>query len=285
MWCKAYAKINLCLEVLRRRDDGFHDIKTIVQTIDMFDDIEITNSDNLKVDCDDAEIPNDSNIVKIAAKVLLQHCGVTRGAHISLIKNIPVGFGFGGGSADAAATLHGLNLMWGLGLSTSELVEVAAKIGSDVPALLASGTILAEGGGEIIRELPSVSGTSIFLICPRVTIPEKTKYMYSQITQGHYSDGGVTERMINNLNQQKLVDADIFNIFESIAMTTFPGLSELYTMVQGIGGVTPHISGSGPAMYCLLEDQDKYKQIADMCYNYGADTYVVHAIMPTRPHI
>jgi 4-diphosphocytidyl-2-C-methyl-D-erythritol kinase len=285
MRCKAYAKINLCLEVLGKRDDGFHEIKTIVQTIDMADDIDITESDTLTIDCDDVGIPSDSNIVNTAAKVLLEYCCVTRGAHISLAKNIPVGFGFGGGSADAAATLYGLNLIWKLGLSTVELIDVAAKIGSDVPALLTGGTILAEGAGEIICELPSISGPDILLICPSLTIPEKTRHMYSHITQMHYSDGGATDRMINNINQQKLIDTDIFNIFETIAMTNFKGLSELYTMVQCIGGVTPHLCGAGPAMYCLLEDQGKCKQLADICYKYGADTYVVHAIMPTRPNI
>ena len=285
MRCKAYAKINLCLEVLGKRDDGYHEIKTIVQTIDMADDIEITEAETLRIHCDYAGIQNDSNIVNTAAKVLLEYCGVTRGADISLVKNIPVGFGFGGGSADAAATLYGLNMIWKLGLSRAELMDVAARVGSDVPALLTGGTILAEGAGEVISELPSVSVPDILLICPSMTIPEKTSHMYSQITQMHYSDGIATDRMINNINQQKLIDSDIFNIFETIAMSNFHGLSELYTMVECIEGVTPHLCGAGPAMYCLLENQDKYKQLAEICYKYAADTYVVHAIMPNRPNI
>jgi len=186
----AQAKINLTLEVLGRRDDGYHQVRTILQTVDLADRLVIDPSSGLQVECDQPEINGESNLVWTAATALADHCGISPRARIVIKKGIPVSMGLGGGSSDAAAALIALNEMWELGLSHGDLAGIAAGIGSDVAFFLTGGTALAEGRGELITQLPALPSIALTLICPGATLSRKTAVMYSWLNLAHYSDGG-----------------------------------------------------------------------------------------------
>ena len=151
---RAYAKLNLTLEVLGKREDGYHDLASIIQTVDLWDELEFEGGDGVEFECSDESLNGTDNLVVKAAKVLHEAVGRNLGAKIVLRKRIPIAAGLGGGSADAAATLRGLNRLCGLGLSEDELVEIGAKVGSDVPFLVSGGTGLVGGRGETMEPLP-----------------------------------------------------------------------------------------------------------------------------------
>ena len=142
---KAYAKVNLTLEILGKRRDGYHDLLSVMQTVNLFDTVTLSKADSIAVECDDSDIDADDNLATKAAIELKKRAGVSEGAKISVAKRIPVSAGLGGGSADAAATLRGLNYLWNLGLSDDDLLETAASVGSDVPFLINGGTALVGG--------------------------------------------------------------------------------------------------------------------------------------------
>ena len=145
---RAHAKINLTLEVLGKRDDGFHDIVSIMQTIDLHDDVTLKRADDITLTCDDPDLAGEDNLALVAARKLKEVTGVDRGVDITLQKHIPVAAGLGGGSSDAASVLNGLNDLWELELELGALEEIATEIGSDVPYFLSGGTALVQGRGE-----------------------------------------------------------------------------------------------------------------------------------------
>ena len=150
----AFAKLNLTLEVLGRRGDGYHEVRTILQTVDLADQLEIRPYPSLRVECDDPALNGEANLAWRAAKALARSRSIQPRASIFIQKRIPVGMGLGGGSSDAAAALIALNQLWGLSLGAEELAQVAAELGSDVPFFLWGGTALAEGRGERVKPLP-----------------------------------------------------------------------------------------------------------------------------------
>ena len=151
---EAHAKINLTLEVLGRRPDGYHELRSVVVPIPLHDDVVLEASDEISVEMDALNAPQERNLAWRAAQALRQATGCARGARISIVKRIPAGGGLGGGSADAAAVLNGLNELWGLHLSKERLAEIGATVGSDVPALVWGGPVLMEGRGERVSPLP-----------------------------------------------------------------------------------------------------------------------------------
>ncbi len=157
---KAYAKINLTLEVLGRREDGYHDIVSILQTIDLHDTLTLEPAQDMALECDQSELEGPDNLVLKAAALLREATGCHQGARLKLQKGIPLAAGLGGGSSDAAAALLGLSRLWGLGLSAEKLMPLAAKLGSDVPFFLYGGTAMAQGRGEIVRPLPPAGDRS-----------------------------------------------------------------------------------------------------------------------------
>lgn len=282
MQVAAYAKINLTLEVLGRRSDGYHEVKTILQTIDLADRLDFQPGPRLRVECDVPDLNGDANLVWQAATTLAKCGGVQPRVRIFIRKRIPVGMGLGGGSSDAAATLVALNQLWNLSLSEQDLTDVAAALGSDVPFFLHGGTALAEGRGDLVSPLPPLSRLSLMLICPYETIEDKTRRLYSQITPGHYSDGGITRRMVETMMGGQFVVDTLHNVFENVAFQVFPGLVELYRRVAEVAGIRPHLSGAGPALFCMPAGEEEYHRVTKALQPYDAEAYLVHAIMP-RP--
>jgi 4-diphosphocytidyl-2-C-methyl-D-erythritol kinase len=277
---QAYAKINLILEILGRRIDGYHEVKTVLQTIDLADRLDVEPAGRLRVDCDDPTLNGDANLVWRAATMLAKQAGIEPKAQILLRKRIPVGVGLGGGSSDAAAALLALNQLWGTGLSLDKLYDFAAELGSDVPFFLRGGTALAEGRGERISPLPNLPRTLVLLVCPDETHEDKTGRLYSLITPANYSDGGVTRRLVQTIMGGQLDVSMLQNVFENVAIQAFPGLSDLYQRFSGLVVGPPHLSGAGPALFCLPSSEEEYQKVTKALQYCKASTYLVSAIIP-----
>ena len=284
MEISAKAKINLTLEVLGRRDDGYHQVRTVLQTVDLADQLIIEPAANLRVDCDHPDIEEEGNLVWTAATLLADHCGIAPRARIVIKKGIPVSMGLGGGSSDAAAALIALNQLWELGLSRKDLAEVAAGIGSDVVFFLTGGTALAEGRGEAITPLPGLPPLPVTLICPGVTLPGKTAAMYSLLNPGHYSDGGITSRLIQILVEGRFVSESVAgltgNVFEQVVQQALPELEGLWARLEGIFQNPLRLAGSGPGMFCLPSTEYEYQAAVNALQPHGVGVYLVHTTGP-----
>jgi 4-diphosphocytidyl-2-C-methyl-D-erythritol kinase len=283
----AFAKINLTLEVLGRRDDGYHEVRTILQTVDLADWLDIQPAPALLVECDDTTLSGEANLVWRAAVALAQRYGIEPKARIFIRKEIPAGMGLGGGSSDAAAALAALNRLWGLSLSREELAQVAADVGSDVPFFLWGGTALAEGRGERITPLRPLAPVSVLLICPNVTIPNKTARLYSRVTPAHYSNGGTTRRALKTLMAGQSVVDSIYNAFEEVAFQEFPGLGQLRRRIEELSVALPHLSGAGPALFCLPSSEEEHQRVTK-ALQYDVKAYLVDVTggspHPFNPH-
>jgi 4-diphosphocytidyl-2-C-methyl-D-erythritol kinase len=280
----AFAKINLTLEVLGRRGDGYHEVRTILQTIDLADRLEVLPFHALQVECDDASLNGEANLVWRAATALAERGKTEPQARIYIHKRIPAGMGLGGGSSDAAAALQALNQLWGLELSTGELAQVAAGVGSDVAFFLSGGTALAEGRGERITPLPPVPPLAATLICPMVSVPQKTARMYSRLTSRHYSDGGITRRMVEILAGGQFVVESIggllHNVFEEVVSQVFQEPVWLARQLAGSTGHPLHLCGAGPSLFCLPSNKEEYERVAALLQPYGGRVYLVHTVGP-----
>jgi 4-diphosphocytidyl-2-C-methyl-D-erythritol kinase len=274
----AFAKINLTFEVLGRRSDGCHEVMTILQTIDLADRLDLLPARTLRVECDAPGLNGESNLVWQAATKLAQLGGIRPGARVIIRKRIPIGMGLGGGSSDAATALVALNQMWELALPPAQLSEVAAELGSDVPFFLQGGTALAQGRGEQVSSLPSLPKLTGVLVCPETTIPRKTAKMYSSLTSAHYSDGGVTRRMVETLTGGQFVVDMMHNAFEAVAFQVFQGLGETFRQMSLGVPSRPHLSGAGPALFCLPFREEEYQRLVTTLHPLGVRAYLVHTV-------
>lgn len=264
---KAYAKINLGLDVIRQRDDGYHEVKMVMQTVDLFDRIflERTGEDGIDIRTNHYSLPtNEDNIAYKAAKMLFDEFSIRGGLNIQLQKYIPVAAGMAGGSADAAAVLCGVNAFYLLGLSEKELMERAIKIGADVPYCIMGGTAVSEGIGEILRPLPSVPDCSIVIAKPPIDV--STKYIYENlhvntIPKEEHPD---MDKVIERLENQDLWGAAAYmeNILERVTQTEYPVIGEIKDVMSTNGAMVSLMSGSGPTVFGLFEDEKAAKR----CY-------------------
>lgn len=280
MEIRAFAKVNLTLEVLGRRADGYHEVRTILQTIDLADLLEVRPGPALRVECDDPTLSGESNLVWRAAVALAAHRGVRPHASILVHKGIPVAMGLGGGSSDAAAALVALNRLWGLALTSAELGRVAAQVGSDVPFFLRGGTAVADGRGERVRALPPMASLPVLLLCPRATIPGKTARMYSCLTPAHYGDGAITRRMERTLDQGEFVADGMYNVFEEVAFSLFPELAHLRRTFQAAVAGNVHLAGAGPSLFCTPCSQAEYHRVTEVLQPQGSQAYLVRTVTP-----
>ena len=283
MLVPAFAKINLTLEVLGLQDDGYHGVKTVLQTVNLADQLDIQPWSNLKVECDSPGLDGKANLVWQAALELAKSQGIRPEARIMIRKRIPIGMGLGGGSSDAAAALIGLNKLWNLSLNSGELTEIAARLGSDVPFFLRGGTALAEGRGERISPLPSLPSLGVLLICPRETLPNKTATLYSLLTAGHYSDGGITRQMVATLMSGQFVVDMVQNVFEEVASHAFRGFNSIYRLVEGMTASPPRLSGAGPALFCLPAGPEDFSRVSQALPDHQGRAYLVQTVGPTGP--
>ena len=274
----APAKINLSLEILRRRDDGFHDVATVLQTIDLSDEIEIESASEIFVEGDTEGIPLEENLVYRAARLLQDHLGETRGARIGLHKRIPLAAGLGGGSTDAAATLVGLCRLWERDLRRGELATLAAELGSDVPFFLYGGTALAEGRGERVTPLPPLRNADLVLLAPPIDLPNKTATLYGSLDPSDFTGGEVTRALVAALRKRLPPTPDeLFNGFTRAALERFGGLEGYWSRFEQAGADNVHLSGAGPSLFSLARSREEAESLHRRCLDDGLPAFVVSA--------
>ncbi len=261
---EAHAKVNLSLELLGKRADGFHEIVTVMQSIDLKDELEVADAADLSLDCDVAGLQGEENLVMCAARRLQSVAGVSVGARIRLKKGIPVASGLGGASADAALTLIALARLWGLDRARIGLSEIAVGLGSDVPFFLSGGTALASGRGERLEKLPSAPDRWLVLLVPPHVLESKTAGMYRRVRPEHWSSGDRTRRLAAALRAGLGLDESLLgNSFEAVADQAFPSLACHREAMLAAGASRVHLSGAGPAIFCLAESQHSADDVAE----------------------
>ncbi len=251
---KAYAKINLGLHIVGKRQDGYHDIETIFHRINLFDELNIENSADISISCSNTSLPTDSaNLCWKAVELLRKESGITQGAKIGIKKSIPVGAGLGGGSSDAAAVLTALNIMWNLSLDKAILCGLALQLGSDVPFFLEKSSAYAEGRGEKLVPMELNLPYWIVLVHPNIHV--STPWAYTRLAE--YRNGIFPQRP--QLNDRiglspaaGVLQAD--NDFEEIVFTEHQKIRKIKLQLKELGAVLSLMSGSGSTMFGLFSD-------------------------------
>ncbi len=273
----ARAKINLSLEVVGRRGDGYHEVATVLHEIDVVDQMAFRPDDSLTLICEAPPSASEDNLVLRAARLLQMRTGCTLGAEIRLEKGIPVASGLGGGSSDGAATLLALNELWDLDLSDERLLELAADLGSDVPFFIRGGCVLGEGRGEEVTPLPAMSEWWVVLLVPPMREADKTGRMYSLLTDRDFSDGSVTRRLAQRLNVGSASLDDVAtgkNAFEKAADMAFPGLDSYRQTFLDAGASFVRLCGSGPAFFSLFDSRETGESVANQLRRRGHEAYL-----------
>jgi 4-diphosphocytidyl-2-C-methyl-D-erythritol kinase len=252
----APAKINWSLEVLRIRADGYHEVRSVLQTIDLHDVIVLESADDVSIEVAGdsmlADHPPEANLAYRAAIALRDRIGSRLGVRIKLQKNIPVAAGLGGGSSDAAAVLRGLNVLWDAGQPPMNLTEIAGEIGSDPPFFTVAGTASVTGRGEHVEPLPDALAPSLLLATPPPTHRgEKTALMFGALTPADFGEGDATlgVRQVVRAGRM-LADGDLNNVFEHVTAKMQPA-TELVMDALRAEGYVPHLAGAGPSFFLL----------------------------------
>ncbi|HHT96793.1 MAG TPA: 4-(cytidine 5'-diphospho)-2-C-methyl-D-erythritol kinase [Clostridiales bacterium] len=255
----AYAKINIGLDVLRKRPDGYHDVSMIMQTIDMYDKININknNKSTINIKTNLFFLPNDSrNIVYKAAELFFNELDISGGININIKKNIPVSAGLAGGSADAAATLLGLNHLYKCNLSASDLMELGVKIGADVPYCILKGTALSEGIGEKLTPLKPFPDCYIVLVKPPISV--STKYVYGNLVLNDKTNHPNIKMIIEAINNNDLcaISNHMDNILENVTIKRYPVIQQIKEKLLKQNAIASIMSGSGPSVYGVFDNYD-----------------------------
>ena len=251
---KAFAKVNLVLDVIGRRPDGYHEVEMILQSIDLHDELVFIPASTVSLEIKGQRLPVDNrNIIIRAAKKLLTHSGRAQGARVILHKRIPVGAGLGGGSADAAATLVGLNRLWGLGYAQSDLEEIGAALGADVPFCLRGGTVLATGIGERLTDLPPLPSLPVFLAKPPFNV--STAQIYKNLSLTADDDHPEVRRIATLIQQGEYQAIPRYwgNRLEEVTLKLYPELKTVMDWLINMG-LPVRMSGSGPTLFVFGAD-------------------------------
>ena len=260
MKLRAFAKINLGLDVIRRREDGYHEVRMIMQTIQMYDQLEMEkkNTPGIDLTTNLSYIPvNENNLVYKAAKLLMDQYHIREGVSIDLNKFIPVAAGMAGGSSDAAATLVGMNKLFHLGLSKEELMKIGVKIGADVPYCIMRGTALSEGIGEKLTPLSPMPSCYILIGKPGISV--STKFVYTNLKLNEHTKHPDIDGMLQALKQQDLrgITDRMENVLESVTVPAYPVIEEIKNHMKEHGALNALMSGSGPTVFGIFDDKKK----------------------------
>ena len=280
---QAPAKINLTLEVLGRRTDGYHEITSVVQAVSLYDTLTFTATagGTITVECADPALAAQpqANLVWRAARLLQQARSVPGGARITLEKGIPLAAGLGGGSSDAAATLQGLNTLWGLDLAPAELHNVASLLGSDVPFFLQGGTALIAGRGEQVTPLRPLAGGWFVLVTPPLVVPDKTALVYSLLRPYEYTKGVITGRLAAALATGQLPPPTLFyNGMEDASFRAFEALDEVRQQIGAAGGDAVRLTGAGPSLYMYFAAEEPAQALAAALAAVGLPVHLVQPV-------
>ncbi len=277
---KAPAKINLSLDVLHKRSDGYHEVNMVMTTIDLADRVELTDlySDKIQVISHNRFVPDDErNLAYQAAKLLKEKLDVRRGVAISITKHIPVAAGLAGGSSDAAATLRGLNKLWGLGLSLDELAEIGAEIGSDVPFCVYGGTAVARGRGEKIEHIPAPPTCWVILAKPTIGVSTADVYRNLQLQSVHHPDVDGMVEAIKEKNYERIC-ALAGNVLESVTLNMHPEVAQIKEQMKRFGADVSLMSGSGPTVFGLVQHDSRLQRVYNGLRGFCEHVYAVRLI-------
>lgn len=274
----AHAKINISLEVSGHRDDGYHQVTTLLHRLGLADLLSFRVADGLSLKCNVPCLENKDNLVLQAARLLKKRTGYTLGAAMTLNKKIPVAGGLGGGSSDAATTLTELNRLWDLGLDGKDLVDLATQLGSDVPFFLEGSCALAEGRGEVLTPLPAVNDWWALIVPqPSVGLKNKTTHLYSMLGEQEFTDGSTTRRMADKVRAGAVVMSDFvdgINVFEQAAINVFPNLDEHRRALLEAGAAFARLSGSGPTLFTLVDSREEGEEVLSKLKENGHNAYL-----------
>lgn len=263
---KALAKINLGLDVIRRREDGYHEVSMVMQTIHLFDRLRIkkTKDAGIEIRTNLSYLPvNENNLVYKAGRLLMDEFGLTEGVSVELHKKIPVAAGMAGGSTDAAAMLFGMNQLFALGLTKEELMERGVKIGADVPYCIMRGTALAEGIGEKLTALAPMVKCPVLIAKPNISV--STKFVYQNLKLDEELVHPDIRKLIADIEKKDLhaIAADMGNVLESVTIPNYPVIAQIKEKMLENGAINSMMSGSGPTVFGLFEDEKTAKKAAE----------------------
>lgn len=286
---KALGKINLGLDVLGKRENGYHDVRMIMQTVYLYDEVtlEKRQEPGITVSTNLIYLPTDkTNIAYRAAKILLDEFGERRGVAIHLKKHIPVAAGMAGGSADAAAVLFGMNRMFGWKLSEKELMERGVTLGADVPYCIMRGTALAEGIGEKLTRLPAMPKCHLLIAKPPISV--STKLVYEKLDALAIVDHPDIDGIIEGLKDRDLirVAGSMGNVLQNVTETEYPVITQIKEkMIKG-GAINAMMSGSGPTVFGLFKERSMAKKTAEQIRQLGLArqiyTTAIHNVRKNR---
>lgn len=274
---EAHAKVNLYLEVLGDREDGYHEIRSVIAPVSLCDELRIEATDDKSIETvtvlspslldieEDWDESSESNLVTKAASLLQDKTGCQRGARIGLEKKIPIGGGLGGGSADAAATLRALNELWELGLSIEALMDISAELGSDIPAMVHGGIVVAEGRGERVRALDTSDLQEIWMVLVNPMFAVSTKDIYTRCSSGLTSESIPFSSMCSCLKEGDIekLSKSMFNGLQKTVLTKYPLIEIVVENINKAGAVGVLVSGSGASVLGLARDEIHARDIAE----------------------
>ncbi|MCC7369546.1 MAG: 4-(cytidine 5'-diphospho)-2-C-methyl-D-erythritol kinase [Chloroflexi bacterium] len=277
---RAHAKINLALEILGRRDDGFHELVSVTQTISLADTLTADEAAGLAVSMRPPLVANDENLVRRAAELLAARAGRSPHACLTIDKRIPLAAGLGGGSSDAAAALRLLDRLWGTALSRRRaLAPLAAQLGSDVSLFLAGGSSLIRGRGEQVEHLPAARPLWLVLVSPDLSPPDKTRALYRALQPSEWGDGSRTLGLAETIRAGRSIAPEhLVNSFDGAADRVYLGFADLRARLRGLTGRPFHLTGAGPSLFALCEDARSAQAAAQAAAPVGWPVYVAQSI-------
>lgn len=277
---RAHAKINLSLDVINKREDGYHNLKMVMQTIDLHDIVYIEKTKkDIIVDCDNVEIPKgEKNIAWKAAKSFFDFTGINDSAKIKITKNIPHAAGLAGGSADAAAVLKGLNRLYDKKLSKEELALIGVKIGADVPFCIHGGTMLAEGIGERLTRLNSLTKNSVVLVKPNISV--STAWVFNRLRIDQITKRPNTEELIYSINNNDIekIAVNMSNVLESVTAREYEEIEKIKELLMENNAVNSIMSGSGPTVFGVFKDDEKANNAYQNIKNHFSEVFLCKMI-------
>ena len=275
---KAYAKVNLALDVLRRREDGYHEVKMIMQNLDIYDELTFSVYENgtqpsnrkITITTNKEGIPIDSrNLIYKAVELMFDEYGIEAEIDIHLTKNIPVEAGMAGGSTDCAATLHAINELFNLGADTKKLMELGVKLGADVPYCVMAKTALSEGIGEVLTPVEPLKDCYVLVVKPPISV--STKMVYTNLNANELEKHPDVDGMIEALKISDLsgVASRMENVLETVTVHMHPEIETIKKAMKEKGAMNAIMSGSGPTVFGIFDDEEVAKMAAEHIRSLG----------------
>ena len=277
---KAYAKVNITLDVVGKREDGYHLLKMIMQNIDIYDVITIEKiKSGIEITCNKTYVPTDErNLAYKAAKLFKETFNITAGVLIDIKKNIPVAAGLAGGSTDCAAVLRMMNKLFQVNADNEKLMELGVKLGADVPYCIDGGTALCEGIGEVLTSLKPFKNHIIVLVKPPFGV--STKEVYRNFDLGRVRNHPETDKVITYMNEDNLYEVakNMKNLLENVTLKKHKVISSIKSEMESLGAIKAMMSGSGPTVFAFFDDMMKAQRCYDEMKKKYNDTFITRTV-------